>query len=1559
MRLLFFALLFLVGIPSKSQIQLISNGDFEGGVSPWLFSSQYWNYATTNNSICITSLSHYAYHGNANGSGANNSFGGLFQDIFIPPNVSNAQLSFSLSINTQETTQSVFDVLEIQIRSVANNALLYTFGGFSNLNGFQGSCAPYSFVSFPIPSNFFGQQVRIYFQAANDQTLPTIFRIDNVSVLANQGGGGCVNWVNGTPSGDQELITATEYLCNNGIIPNLQVANQLDEPISLVDECSYVANSLFNPNSQLPSDYYPILHTDVDVGYYNASGIRALRAMLYLEYNDGKAPLSRDYFYLKTGHGVDFGKGLRVMLEAWNQQGNWSGYDQYSTATSNFMCMPRNDPYYGYYQTAYNNGWLNGFLFNGGCSGTLPYLPQYLSRRIFFKLFYRILTSRPYPNPTVSSFYQPLNISTQNANTIADLHNGAFSNYEETSFNISGAGLPLIFRHVYNSSQQELPILNQQTNIGLQSLEHVQREGLTPLGDCWTHSFNIYMQSTQQANSNVDNNLVIRWGDGTVHVYDLLQHKYSTKGIYDVLVVTSTTPNGNPNTILITKKDQTQYSFKRDNLGEIFTLQSIKDRNNNYLIFKWIKGVSYNLNGVDVSPLRLERVYDSITRRAISFFYQSGANYLSSVTDNIGRTLFFNVSRNTHNLTAFIDAKGQTTNYQYGTSDVDAHLLMKIQRPKGNFIDNTFQNRKIKSTQANQYKVSVNFSANYIGSGNSTQASITVTPQTGQSYTTNYQNDYLGNTVQINSATSSKTIQYNDANNPTLPTKVIDNNLNVTNQLSYDLRGNTLLSERVAPGFYSSEQFQYNGFNDVTRHVDALANATNYMYDSRGNLIFKTLPNGDFAEYIRNSNGTVHQINDNGIVTHLGYNIWGNIDSLWFQSVNVSAKAYYDNVSRVIAIRNPNGSVQGIKYDNNDNITETVDDSLGMKVRRNYTYDPNDNLIRIKNANGHSTALDYDFNTDDLIQETFGPFTKQWSYNNDGSVKTRKNKKNNVFNYSYYPQGNQLEGFLQTDGYATYTYNNQTRQLTSVDRQGKSITYGYDNVGRVNRVQYNDFPNNQLFYEYDVNDNVTKVTYPGGKSIRYLYDANNRLTGLVDWNNQNFTEYHYQQGRLDYETHGGVGRTYYKYDLIGRLMYIGNMRFTDTLSSYTAHLDPAGNHLQETRKENYNPLPDDFPTNPILTYTYDSINRLKTANTTTLTYDNDGNTTGYGSTVYTYDPNNLLLTTPTDIYEYDGLGNRRRKNNTRYVVDVLNGNKVMMETDLAGNPKVLYAYGIGLARRHDLTTNQDFYYNYDFRGSTTSILDGTGGLVNWYTYAPYGETLRKTESIQQPFKYVGKYGVQYENDSLYFMQARYYNPKIGRFLSEDPVWQSNLYPYGENNPLVNIDPDGKDAWDFVPVVGSSRDAINSFKKGNYGWAVFHAAMAISDIFLVKSLATGIVKAGIKMSAKTEGVAAFKGIAARTGTNSVYQGVDKAGIVRYIGITERETSVRFAEHLNSGTANSLLQYRVVNGATGLGRTQARVWEQTLINQYGLQRNGGVLLNKINSIAPKYWWQYGIR
>ncbi len=91
--------------------------------------------------------------------------------------------------------------------------------------------------------------------------------------------------------------------------------------------------------------------------------------------------------------------------------------------------------------------------------------------------------------------------------------------------------------------------------------------------------------------------------------------------------------------------------------------------------------------------------------------------------------------------------------------------------------------------------------------------------------------------------------------------------------------------------------------------------------------------------------------------------------------------------------------------------------------------------------------------------------------------------------------------------------------------------------------------------------------------------------------------------------------------------------------------------------------------------------------------------------------------------------------------------------------------------------------------------------------------------------------------------------------------------------------------------------------------------------------------------------------------SVYEGVDpNTGEVKYVGITKRAPEVRWAEHRGARSASNL-RYRVVDGTGKLGRNAARVWEQNLINQYGGPK-GGQLLNKINSISPKKWAEFGV-
>jgi len=122
--------------------------------------------------------------------------------------------------------------------------------------------------------------------------------------------------------------------------------------------------------------------------------------------------------------------------------------------------------------------------------------------------------------------------------------------------------------------------------------------------------------------------------------------------------------------------------------------------------------------------------------------------------------------------------------------------------------------------------------------------------------------------------------------------------------------------------------------------------------------------------------------------------------------------------------------------------------------------------------------------------------------------------------------------------------------------------------------------------------------------------------------------------------------------------------------------------------------------------------------------------------------------------------------------------------------------------------------------------------------------------------------------------------------------------------------------------------------------------------------TGTISAGL--AAHEAGYDPFTGNPYNSGTKySGYQGIDSDNNVRYVGITKRDPNVRFDEHYKSiGTGKELLIYKEIRGAKFDTELEARICEQMKINKYGLGKNKGLLLNKINSIAPKYWMKHGI-
>ena len=123
------------------------------------------------------------------------------------------------------------------------------------------------------------------------------------------------------------------------------------------------------------------------------------------------------------------------------------------------------------------------------------------------------------------------------------------------------------------------------------------------------------------------------------------------------------------------------------------------------------------------------------------------------------------------------------------------------------------------------------------------------------------------------------------------------------------------------------------------------------------------------------------------------------------------------------------------------------------------------------------------------------------------------------------------------------------------------------------------------------------------------------------------------------------------------------------------------------------------------------------------------------------------------------------------------------------------------------------------------MTDSGQNYVNQYAYTPFGIIADQVETVPQPFKFVGQHGVMTEPNGLYYMRARFYDPNIGRFISEDPLGFGgggiNLYIYCNNNPLLLIDPEGE-AFNFALAgigagVGAITGGLSSLYRGESFW----------------------------------------------------------------------------------------------------------------------------------------------
>ena len=137
-----------------------------------------------------------------------------------------------------------------------------------------------------------------------------------------------------------------------------------------------------------------------------------------------------------------------------------------------------------------------------------------------------------------------------------------------------------------------------------------------------------------------------------------------------------------------------------------------------------------------------------------------------------------------------------------------------------------------------------------------------------------------------------------------------------------------------------------------------------------------------------------------------------------------------------------------------------------------------------------------------------------------------------------------------------------------------------------------------------------------------------------------------------------------------------------------------------------------------------------------------------------------------------------------------------------------------------------YFYHPDHLGSTSWVTDSAKNGVQYCEYLPFGEPLVDQRSTTWSSRYTFS-GKERDSETGYsYFGARYYNSDLSIWLSVDPLSDKypNLTPYAycANNPVMLVDPDGRDVWEINDegkvvnhIEDETKDAFYMVdKKGN-------------------------------------------------------------------------------------------------------------------------------------------------
>ncbi|MCI8485337.1 MAG: hypothetical protein HFH41_13515, partial [Lachnospiraceae bacterium] len=410
------------------------------------------------------------------------------------------------------------------------------------------------------------------------------------------------------------------------------------------------------------------------------------------------------------------------------------------------------------------------------------------------------------------------------------------------------------------------------------------------------------------------------------------------------------------------------------------------------------------------------------------------------------------------------------------------------------------------------------------------------------------------------------------------------------------------------------------------------------------------------------------------------------------------------------------------------------------------------------------------------------------------------------------------ESNLCADKDAVYTYYKNGLVKTETLPDGIVNTYAYDGANRLTEIIRNDASGNRITsyqFQYDLNGNcidIIKENVPlcemYGKG--YQYDALNRMILEVDQENSTYITYAYDDKNnmiskdisQTFNPQGNYIQTYsYTTQTTEDGKTVSRIRMTKTVdgetTAYTDYEMDLNNSI--VKKTEYD---GDDAVLKITDYTYDGENMLIKADV----YDAETDTTQV--TCFDYDALGRRLHKQREFTAEDG---RRGIDGTAYIWQ---GDKTVRESHYSGivredHPSLENSEtntSINLWGIKGLLSQNDKIFTANEHGDTDMIFED-GEKIKEYEYlTAFGEELNPDEADQNAYRYCQEnYDVE---TGLYYLRARYYDPELGRFLTEDPAQDGlNWFVYCGNNPVMFVDP-----WGLNIHVSGTDEQMEKFLK---------------------------------------------------------------------------------------------------------------------------------------------------